>query len=93
MKLRLELTNNVTKTTINYDVIDYFSSNIFFHFELRLQDNLEKIGTEDIVDGEYTYRLYDGKCLVANGLCQIGDYVKENKEYSNEKKYKVYDGK
>lgn len=86
MKLRLELTNNTTKTTTNFDVIDYFSSNIFFHFELKL--------VEGMIDGEYSYKLYDGECEVANGLCQIGDYkadVKEYKENKNkEKTYKVY---
>jgi hypothetical protein len=86
MKLRLELTNNTTKTTTNYEVIDYFSSNIFFHFEIRLKSG--------IIDGEYTYHLYDGDVLVANGLCQIGDYKAEVKEYkenkNKEKTYKVY---
>lgn len=82
MKLRLELTNNVTKTITNYDVIDYFSSNIFFDFEIELE--------EGIIDGEYTYNLYDGDCLVANGLCQIGDYKAKGKVYNNEKKYKTY---
>ena len=81
----LKLRNNLTKNEYEFNVNDYFSSNIFFHFEIELKSGME--------DGEYNYYLYDGKCLVANGLCQIGDYVKENKEYSNEKKYKVYDGK
>lgn len=89
MKLRLELTNNTTKTITNYDVIDYFSSNIFFHFELKLSD--------DMIDGEYSYKLYDGECLVASGLLQIGDYKAEVKEYkenkNKEKTYKVYNGK
>jgi hypothetical protein len=47
-----------------------------------------------MVDGEYTYQLYDRDCLVANGLCQIGDYKAEVKEYkenkNKEKTYKVY---
>lgn len=81
----LKLRNNLTKNEYEFNVNDYFSSNIFFHFELKLEEGMS--------DGEYNYYLYDGECLVANGLCQIGDYVKENKEYSNEKKYKVYDGK
>lgn len=80
--MRLELTNNVTKTTTNYEVNDFFSSNIFFHFEIKLEKGM--------IDGEYTYRLYDGECEVASGLCQIGDYKAEVKEYNKEKKYKVY---
>ena len=90
MKLRLELTNNLTKQKLTFNVKDFYTSNIFFHFELRLQDNLEKIRIEDIVDGEYLYVLYDGECEVASGLCQIGDYKAEVKEYNKEKKYKVY---
>lgn len=80
--MRLELVNNSTKTTTTYDVNDFFSSNIFFHFELKLE--------EGMLDGEYNYYLYDGECLVANGLCQIGDYKTDVKEYNKKKTYKVY---
>lgn len=88
--MKLILNNNLTKVKLTYNVTDFHSSNIFFHFELRLQDNLEDIRVEDIPEGEYSYFLYDGDKKVAEGLLQIGDYVKENKEYNNEKKYKVY---
>jgi hypothetical protein len=92
--MKLEIINNLTKQKLSFSVRDYYTSNIFFHFELRLQDNLEKIRIEDIVDGEYLYVLYDGVCEVANGLCQIGDYKAEVKEYkenkNKEKTYKVY---
>ena len=88
--MKLILNNNLTKVKLTYNVTDFHSSNIFFHFELRLQDNLEKIRVEDMSEGEYSYFLYDGDKKVAEGLLQIGDYVKENKEYNNEKKYKVY---
>lgn len=80
--MRLELVNNSTKTTTNYEVNDYFTSNIFFHFDIKLN--------KDMLDGEYTYNLYDGECLVANGLCQIGDYKTDVKEYNKKKTYKVY---
>lgn len=86
----LKLTNNLSKLNLSYEVRDFHTSNIFFHFELKLQNNLEGVKTEDIVEGEYTYELFDGDKKVAEGLLQIGDYVKENKEYNNEKKYKVY---
>lgn len=88
--MKLEIINNLTKQKLTYNVIDFHSSNIFFHFELKLYENEEGIKTEDIVEGEYTYELFDGDKKVAEGLLQIGDYVKENKEYNNEKKYKVY---
>lgn len=88
--MKLILNNNLTKVKLTYNVTDFHSSNIFFHFELKLYENEEGIKTEDIPEGEYLYNLYDGDKKVAEGLLQIGDYVKENKEYNNEKKYKVY---
>ena len=88
--MKLEIINNLTKQKLSFNVRDFHSSNIFFHFELKLYENEEGIKTEDIVEGEYTYELFDGDKKVAEGLLQIGDYVKENKEYNNEKKYKVY---
>lgn len=88
--MKLEIINNLTKQKLSFIVRDFHTSNIFFHFELRLQDNLEEVRVEDIPEGEYSYFLYDGDKKVAEGLLQIGDYVKENKEYNNEKKYKVY---
>lgn len=88
----LKLTNNTTKLTLTYDVRDWFSSNIFFHFNLKLENNFEGIKIEDIPEGEYSYELreYAVTPIIAEGLLQIGDYVRENKEYNNEKKYKVY---
>ena len=88
--MKLEIINNLTKQKLSFNVRDFHSSNIFFHFELRLQDNLEKIRVENMSEGEYTYELFDGDKKVAEGLLQIGDYIRENKEYNNEKKYKVY---
>lgn len=88
--MKLILNNNLTKQKLSFNVRDFHSSNIFFHFELRLQDNLEDIRVENMSEGEYSYFLYDGDTKVAEGLLQIGDYTKENKEYNNEKKYKVY---
>lgn len=85
----LKLRNNLTKNEYEFNVNDWYSSKIFFEFEIKLKENME--------DGEYNYYLYDGECLVANGLCQIGDYKTEIKEYkenkNKEKTYKVYNGK
>lgn len=88
--MKLEIINNLTKQKLSFKVRDFHSSNIFFHFELKLYENEEGIKTEDIVEGEYKYNLYDEEKIIAEGLLQIGDYVRENKEYNNEKKYKVY---
>ena len=88
--MKLEIINNLTKQKLSFNVRDFHSSNIFFHFELKLYENEEGIKTEDMSEGEYSYFLYDGDKKVAEGLLQIGDYTKENKEYNNEKKYKVY---
>ena len=88
--MKLEIINNLTKQKLSFNVRDFHSSNIFFHFELKLYENEEGIKTEDMSEGEYSYFLYDGDTKVAEGLLQIGDYTKENKEYNNEKKYKVY---
>ena len=88
--MKLILNNSLTKVKLTYNVADFHSSNIFFHFELKLYENEEGIKTEDMSEGEYSYFLYDGDTKVAEGLLQIGDYTKENKEYNNEKKYKVY---
>jgi hypothetical protein len=88
----LKLQNNLTKITLTFNVKDLHSSNIFFDFKIRLKDNIEGIKLDEIRDGEYTYTLWDGDKQIAIGLVQIGDYIRENKEYkdNNKKTYKVY---
>lgn len=88
--MKLEIINNLTKQKLSFNVRDFHSSNIFFHFELMLQDNLEEVRVEDILEGEYKYNLYDEETIIATGLLQIGDYKANNKEYNNKKTYKVY---
>ena len=89
--MKLEIINNLTKQKLTFNVTDIYSSEIFFHFELMLQDNLEGIKTKDIVDGEYSYNLYDGEKKVAEGVLQIGDYKASTTVFNKEKKtYKVY---
>jgi hypothetical protein len=78
----LKLTNNLSKIAYEFEVIDWHDSNIFFHFELKIE--------EDMAEGEYTYELFDGDTKVAQGLLQIGDYKPQTKEYNNKKTYKVY---
>ena len=88
----LKLQNNLIKITLTFNVKDLHSSNIFFDFKIRLKDNIEGIKLDEIRDGEYTYTLWDGDKQIAIGLVQIGDYIRENKEYkdNNKKTYKVY---
>ena len=81
--MQLKLINNLTKNTVELgEIEDKVESTIFYSFDITLPKGMN--------DGEYTYELFDGDKKVAEGLLQIGDYVKENKEYNNEKKYKVY---
>lgn len=78
----LKFRNNLTKNEYEFNVNDWYSSTIFFEFEIELKSDME--------DGEYTYNLYDGDIKVAEGLLQIGDYKAKGKVYNNEKKYKTY---
>lgn len=86
----LKLTNNLTKNTLSFEVNDLYLSNIYFNFEISLNENIEGIALKDISEGEYTYNLYDEENIIATGLLQIGDYKANNKQYNNKKTYKVY---
>lgn len=86
----LKLTNNLTKNTLSFEVNDLYLSNIYFNFEISLNENIEGIALKDILEGEYTYNLYDEENIIATGLLQIGDYKANNKQYNNKKTYKVY---
>lgn len=67
MIFRLE--NNVTKKKYEFAVEDIGNSTLYYHFNMSL--------TEKVDDGEYNYWLYDDEetNLLAQGICQIGDYV------------------
>lgn len=83
----LKLYNNLTKKEETFtEIEDKLTSQLFYHIDLTLVDGM--------IDGEYTYELYDEDILVAQGLMQIGDYerdIEENKEYNDNKKtYIVY---
>lgn len=84
----LKLTNNVSKKTYEYTVIDLEDSTLYYHFDnFVLEDNME--------EGEYDYFLYDSEDeLVAQGLVQIGTYESDHNVYSKEPKqtYKQYQG-
>lgn len=82
--MQLKLINNLTKNIIELgEVKDKLISTVYYVFDINLPT--------DVVDGEYTYELYDGEKMVSAGLLQIGDYVQDNKEYKETKKdYIVY---
>lgn len=82
----LELKNNLSKELHSFTVTDLEDSQLFYHFEdLEFNDTM--------VEGEYTYLLYDDdRKLVAEGMCQIGDYVPETTAYTENNNYIQYQG-
>lgn len=87
----LKLVNSVTKQTLTFKVSDNYTSNLYFNFGIRLEENLEGIDLDSIVEGQYNYNLFDEGKKIAEGLLQLGDYKSENKEYNKDKNgFKVY---
>lgn len=86
--MRLKLVSNLTKIEYEFTgLTDTLESRMFYSLELGLPEN--------IADGEYSYTLYDDDNVsVATGLCQIGDYTPNKKEYTQENKqqYIQYNG-
>lgn len=81
----LELINNLSKELNRFTVTDLEDSTLFYHFELEFGNKM--------VEGEYTYLLYDDdRKLVAEGMCQIGDYVPETTAYTENNNYIQYQG-
>lgn len=72
----------MTKVTKDFFVTDIKDSNMFYHFDLNLY--------EDMVDGEYTYELLEGEKELARGLVQIGDYKSSTTNYNKKTKFKIY---
>lgn len=89
----LQLTNNLTKMILTFTVNDNYTSNLYFNFGIRLEENLEGVELKDIDEGEYNYLLMDDGKKIAEGLLQIGDYTNDNKQYKKEiKGFKTYGG-
>lgn len=87
--MTIKLFNNLTKREINLENLDDIQdSRMFYHFNITLPEGLD--------DGEYAYTLYDDEDVVkATGLLQIGDYVREDTQYtghSTDNKYITYNG-
>lgn len=88
----LKLVNNVTKQTLTFKVSDNYTSNLYFNFGIRLEENLEGIDLDSINEGQYNYSLIENNKIVANGIIQVGDYVNKDKiEYEkNTTIFKTY---
>ena len=83
--MKITLKNNITLNKIELDcsVDGGWSGGLIINMELP----------PNTLDGEYTYTLYDNEDnIIGNGIIQIGNYNKEQKTYTNEKKYKQYKG-
>ena len=69
----LKLENTTTHQTYEYEVKDMNNGEkLYFRFD---------IDTSNLVDGEYTLKLYDGEKLVANDLLKIGDFNTNTIQY------------
>lgn len=84
--MTLKLINNFNKKEYLFEAFDIKDSKNFYHFSIRLKDNM--------AEGEYTYYLYDeDDRLLASSLLQIGDYKPSNNVYTTENNgYKIYQG-
>lgn len=83
--MRLKLTNNLTKTDYEFEVVDKGNSTLFYNFEIILPQGIK--------DGEYSYKLFNEKEMeIATGLLQVGEYVPLKKEYKNKKQIIEYNG-
>ena len=82
--MELKLVNNLTKTEFSIEVTDKGTSGSFYDFEIILPTGM--------VDGEYTYELYELGKMVSRGLCQVGNFVAVNQQYNKEVKYVTYNG-
>ena len=82
----LKLKNNISKKEYEFRVADKKESQLFYSCDISL--------LSDMVDGEYTYELYeiDGEFL-ASGLLQIGEYKATKDEYNSGKKEIIVYGK
>lgn len=82
----LKLKNNISKKEYEFRVADKKESQLFYSCDISL--------LSDMVDGEYTYELYeiDGEFL-ASGLLQIGEYKATKDKYNSGKKEIIVYGK
>ena len=83
-EMELKLVNNLTKRECSIEVVDKGTSSSFYDFDVVLP--------EGMVDGEYTYELIKNGKTVSRGLCQIGNYIADKKQYNKEEKYVTYNG-
>lgn len=75
--MTLKLINNITKseTTIT-GITDNGNSHINYELSISLPSGMD--------DGEYTYELIDNNAVLSSGLCQIGNYIRNNNTYTGQ---------
>lgn len=85
--MSIKLINNLTKAVIFLENLteNANSTDLFYCFDIQLPEGVD--------DGEYAFILYDDGYAVANGLCQIGEFLGNRKSYNNDtdKPFIVYD--
>ena len=84
--MKFTIKNNITKKTITKTVEDIGESRLYYFFNYSLDETVD--------EGEWSYFLYDDDDeIVANGICQIGDYVPQHTIYDNNNQgYTQYNG-
>lgn len=76
--LRLNVKNNLTQQDMDVRIKDFY----LYSFTYQID-----IDTLDIVDGEYTYTLYDeNNDVLSRGLIVFGDYKREVHSYGETNK-------
>lgn len=76
-KMLLQLTNQVTKKTYEFEVEELNTSRNYYNFNIELEEGMD--------DGEYKYILYDEFGVgVSDGTLQIGDYIENKIDYKQE---------
>lgn len=92
--MKLIFKNNLGKGVWEYEVSDRYDSNLFYHFDIVLKDNMP--------DGEYTVQLVledekFGFQVLSETLAQVGCYKPTKTEYQPSKPtesngFKQYNG-
>lgn len=80
---RLEVINNLTQQSYDIDINDVLEYTFTYQLEI---DPIE------LMDGEYTYKLFNDEVLVEKGLLVYGDYKREIQSYQKENKKIQYKG-
>lgn len=79
---RITFINQTTKEEISItNVLDTSTSNRYYILSFN-KDKFES--------GQYDYKIFSDNEILAQGICQFGDFTPLKKEYNNESKIIVY---